>query len=570
VGKNDRRRGAAPGIGARTVEPWWGRPRAAAALVAALAVIAFARSLGNGFSYDEGLVIVRAQGFLRSGAYWALVSKQYFMASQEGTWRPLCTLTYMLDATVGMAPAVFKADSLGWHLGAALLVMALARRLLPARQARFALVAGLVFALHPVTTETVDNASFREDGLVTFWTLAALLLALQGRRRWSLLAFALGLLSKESAVVMPVLLAGVRLIAPAGVGRAPDDPALRRPRGWARAIAGEAVPYAVMMAAYLGVRFGPMNTPGEFGTYARYPGGTLGGTLLGMPAVWAHDLRLLVAPWPLCADYTGYFRFGAQPLGPVLAAAGVVAAYGWAAVTAARRGQALVALGLAWFAVALGPVSNFIPVPVPAAERFLYLPLVGIALACAAGAAALCERLPAAAARGAAVAGMAALVVFVALIDRRHAAWRDDEALWLDTVARNPRSCGAQSAVGGRLLTRGIEEVSPVLLREAAAHQELALSLCADDGDRTRAAIIYTRLGAARAMLAQPGPAAEALMRAIDLQPRYGLAVVWLGYVRYLQGDRAAAADLLRHAVIDLGPPDAAVAEVAQRYLDRV
>ena len=43
-----------------------------------------------------------------------------------------------------------------------------------------------------------------------------------------------------------------------------------------------------------------------------------------MPVVWAHYLRLLVWPWPLCADYTGYFRFGPQPLASVLLVAAIV------------------------------------------------------------------------------------------------------------------------------------------------------------------------------------------------------------------------------------------------------
>lgn len=521
----------------------------------ALVALAYARTLGNGFSYDEGLVIVRAQQFLRSGSFGTLLSKNYFAASLEGTWRPFCTLTYMIDAMVGLSPAVFHATSLAWHAGAALLLMALVRRLLPPQQARFALVAGLVFALHPVMTEAVDNASFREDSLVTFWTLAALLLALRGRQVGAVAAFLLALLSKESGIVMPALLAGVRLARP------------RDERPPLRAVVRELIPYGAVAVVYLAVRFGPMEIPIH---YARYPGGTLAGTLLGMPVVWAHYLRLLVVPWPLCADYTGYFRFGPQPAGPVLVALALDLAFGAAIVVAARRGRLVLAFGLAWFALALAPVSNFIPVPIPAAERFLYLPLAGLALAAAAVAAELADRWPAQRLRAAAAAGVAALAVFVTLINVRHRAWVDDQTLWLATVRVNPRACGAQSAVGGNFLSRGIAEQSPDLLRAAAAKQELALRLCGDDGDPTRAATAYTRLGAARAMLGDLPAARAALERAMHLWPRYALPVVWLGYVRFLEGDRQAAADLLKRAVIDLGPPDSSVAEVAQRYLDKV
>jgi hypothetical protein len=536
-------------------EPWWARPRAAAALVAGVVVVVFARSLANGFSYDEGLVLVQAQSFLKSTDVSALVSRDYFAASLEGTWRPFCTLTYMLDALVAFSPAVFRADSILWHAGTACLVVALARRLLPERRRRFALVAGLVFALHPLTTETVDNPSFREDSLVTFWTLATLLLALSGRRVLATVAFALGLLSKESAVVAPVLLALIRAGGPA---------AHRRP---ARAVALELAPLAVVLGAYLAIRFGPMKTQGQ---YALYPGGTFARTLADMPVVWAHDLRLLVWPWPLCADYTGYFPFGRVPAPDLVAAVLLVLCFLAALVVAARRGAACVAFGLAWFAIALGPVSNFVPMPIPAAERFLTLPLVGIALAAAAAAGALSERLLPSRWREVRAAGVLALAAFAVVINVRHGAWRSDATLWADTVAVNPRACGAQSAVGGILLSRGIERRSVTLLRDAVAHEELALRLCPDRTDEARAAMIYTRLGAGRAMLSDLPAARAALERALALAPRYALAVVWLGYVQLLAGDKDGAASLLKYAIIDLGPPDSSVAEVARRYVDKL
>jgi hypothetical protein len=550
-----RGQGRAPAPPAPPPGPWWAEPRAAAALVAAVVVAVFARSLANGFTYDEPLVIGQAQNFLRSTDYGVLLSKRYFAASLEGTWRPFCTLTYMLDALVTFSPAVFKAQSIAWHVGAAFLVMALARRLLPPRHARFALVAGLLFALHPVTTETVDNASFREDSLVTFWTLAVLLLALRDRRWLALVAYALGLLSKESAVVAPVLLALIRVTRPLDERRA-APPLLR-----------ELAPFAVVTAGYLAIRFGPLSTVGQ---YASYPGGSLAGTLRGMPVVWAHYLRLMVLPWPLCADYTGYFAFADVAPRELVVSAVAVGAFVVALVVAARRGLGLVALGLGWFALALGPVSNFIPVPIPAAERFLYLPLAGLALAAAAGAAALSDRLAPARWRLVVAAGGLVLVAFAGLVNLRHGAWHDDPTLWIDTVAINPRACGAQSAVGGTLLSRGMAESSPALVRDAVAHQELALRLCSDASNEIRAAMSYTRLGAGHALLNELGPARVALEQAMRLAPLDPLPVVWRGYVAFLAGQKDEAARLLKVAIIDLGPPDGTVARVAQRYVDKL
>ena len=543
--------------------PWWATVRGAAALVAVVAIAAYARALANGFSYDEGLVIARAQPFLQSGSFGTLLSRRYFAGSLEGTWRPFCTLTYMLDALVSMRPAMFKLTNLAWHIGACWLVMALARRLLPERHRRWAVVAGLLFAVHPITTETVDNASFREDALVTVFTLGTLVLALDGRPRLALASFALGLLSKESAVVAPALLLLIRW------GRL--GPEARR-RSLAE-LARELGPYAAVAIAYAAVRFGPLKTPMA---YARYPGGSFGAALAGLPAVWTHDFRLLFVPWPLCADLTGYFDFGGQPLVPFVAALVVVLLYGAAVVTAAMRGQPLVAFGLGWFGLALLPVSNLVPIPVPAAERFLYLPLAGVALAAAAGVGFLADAAGASRwRRGLGVAaGVAVLGGWIAIVNLRHADWRDDEALWRATARVNPRSCGAQSAIGGTMLSRGMAEPSPdrarEMLRESVVREQMALALCTEESDVFRAAIIETRLGAAEALLGDRPAARAALDRAGDLVPRYALAAVWRGYVAHLDGDDDRAAALLRRAVVELGPPDATVAAVAQLYIDKI
>ncbi len=542
---------------------WWATPRGAAAIVAGVALLAFAGALGNAFTYDEGLVIVGAQRFLQSGSYGTLFSKSYFANSLEGTWRPLCTLTYMLDAAVSMQPAVFKAQSLLWHIAAAWLLMALARRLLPAGHRRWALAAGLFFVLHPVTTEVVDNASFREDSLATVFVLATLVLALDGRRVPALLCYALGLLSKESAVMAPALLGILWVAGFQGRQTGPIEVTVPRPRRRLWATARALVPYGIMTAGYLALRFGPMNTPV---TYAQYPGGTFWATLVGLPAIWGHDLRLIVWPWPLCAEYTGFFRFGRQPWLPVAMASVVVLSYLALIPWAVRRGAREVAFGLGWFLLALLPVSNLLPIPIPAAERFLYLPLCGLALAVAG----TWARLVDAGKPGARFVLAAWLGLFLILTNLRHRDWRDDHALWLATVAVNPRSCGAQSAVGGGLLSQGMATGDPEVLRQAAERERLALALCSDESEPYRAAFSYTRLGAAEALLNERPQARAALERAIALHPRLALPVAWLGYVAYQDGDAEGAAMLLKRAIIDLGPPDSTVATVARLYVDKL
>jgi len=309
-----------------------------------------------------------------------------------------------------------------------------------------------------------------------------------------------------------------------------------------------------------------MNTPGA---YASFPGGTRGATLLEMPAVFAYYLRLLIVPWPLCADYTGYFDFGPRPWSARLPSFLLVAAFVAVALVALGRRQRLIAFALGWFALALLPVSNIIPVPVPAAERFLYLPLVGVALALASVVSLVVTRWP----RSRSVLRVVGVVVgiaFVVVANLRHRDWHDNDRLWAATGRVNPRSCGAQSAMGGARLREGINTRSPATLAEGVALEELALRLCPPDVDPPRGAVMLTRLGAANAVLGQLNPARQALEHAIRLSPRDPLGVVWLGYVQFLAGDKRAAESSLRHAVIDLGPPTGAVAQVASQYMDKL
>jgi hypothetical protein len=524
------------------------------------AVIAFGGSLRNQFTYDEGLVIGEADGFLRSGSLATLVSPRYFAASREGTYRPVVTLSYMVDRAVSPEPLVFKLQSLLWHIACALLVLQLARRLLPAEQRSYAVVAGLLFALHPLGTETVDNASFREDALVTFFTAAALLLAWSRRLPAAVGCYALALLSKESAVVMPALLLMGNLSRSGAAARG-ESGSQRRSR-----MVRESVVLGTVTLVYLAIRFGPMNTPGA---YASFPGGTRAATLLEMPAVFAHYLRLLVVPWPLCADYTGYFDFGPQPWAARVPAFLLLAAFVTVTVTAYLRRQRLIAFALGWFALALLPVSNIIPVPVPAAERFLYLPLVGVSLALAAAVPLVVARWPRS--RTALIfAGAGVAIAFIVVANLRHGDWHDNDRLWAATARVNPRSCGAQSAMGGARLREGINSRAPATLAEGVALEELALRLCPPDADPPRGAVMLTRLGAANAVLGQLNPARQALDHAIRLSPRDPLAVVWLGYVQFMAGDKRAAEASLRHAVIDLGPPNATVAQVASQYMDKL
>ncbi len=123
--------------------------------------------------------------------------------------RPLTYFTFWLnDRLGGTNPAGYHAVNLAIHLTSSFLVMLCLRRLMPARAA---LIAAFVFAIHPVQTEAVVYVFARSTLLSSCLTFASFYFWLNGRH-WAAVAwFAVALLAKEEVAAFPVFLALLHL-----------------------------------------------------------------------------------------------------------------------------------------------------------------------------------------------------------------------------------------------------------------------------------------------------------------------------------------------------------------------
>jgi hypothetical protein len=188
---------------------WWPEGLLVAAVCAA-----YANALGASFQFDDWDVIVRDPRVQSLGAWWD---------AMPGI-RPLLKLSYALNHASGFGAVGFHAANVVVHAANGLLVLGIVRQL-AARQclARdsttwIALVAALVFSLHPVQTEAVTYACGRSASLSAGFSLASVLVWARARHRTigagrgggaqlvSLLFMVLGFAVKESAVVVPVIL----------------------------------------------------------------------------------------------------------------------------------------------------------------------------------------------------------------------------------------------------------------------------------------------------------------------------------------------------------------------------
>jgi len=429
----------------------------ATGLVGAVAVV-YANALGNDFVFDDFLLIIDDPAVrvpLSDG--WEMLR-----------YRPMRMLSYRLDYAIGgMNEWIFHLSNVIYHAITVLLVHAVLRRL--GASGWGAMAGALVFAVHPLQTESVTYASGRRDVLCGLFFVAGFLAFLRARARGSWLAlmgagtaWGLAVLTKEMAATLPlicILVHGFERKRETGSVvslTAAFRPALVLP------LLGLVVAVVVRLTTYR-----------EFTTkiLAEMPwhGGSIGANFATVARIWVHYLKLIVWPAHLSVDYThNAFPVSTSATDPVaMAAAAFLVALAAAAFWRWRAGG-LAGFGFAWFAVALLPVSHFIPYVEMVAEHYLYIPLVGIAMIVADAVDVLEARMPEQ--RWALVAAI--LLMTTALGARsvvRNRDWRDGPTLWAATVAVVPNCARARFNLGEVWLRRGKRDEAERLWRAGAA-----------------------------------------------------------------------------------------------------
>jgi len=444
---------------------------------------------------------------------WRAFASPYWPLDLGGKlYRPLAVASYTLDGLVGDA-AWFHAMNLLWHAGAAVTVAALARRWAGTTAA---LVAGLIFAVHPVHVEAIANVIGRAELMAAVGACLAVYAAVVKHSiGWSALALAAGLLGKENAAVAPGLILWAWAV---GLARPPRHRMLAFVGSWLAIAAG-----------YVALRGAVLHPYARFLELAPvFVGQSPVAVRLTAVAALADVLRLLVFPLTLRVDYSPAERTIVTSVldGRFLLGLGALVLWTGLLFAAWRHGRKVEAFGLGWIAIAFLPVANLIfPVGILLAERTLYLPSVGLALAAGAALA----RLP-----PARLGAVAAVLVLAGGIRSalRVPVWHDDGALTLSILEDSPNSYRGPARMGGLYQSRG-----------DAARAFAALRLAAREFDRDPS--VYVAGADAAFTLGRPALADSLLARAEQLCYRC------LGYYRTqalaarARGDSAVADSLL-------------------------
>jgi len=435
--------------------------------IAAAALLAYANALPNEFVWDD--VAVRGNPFLRDpGNLAASFTRSYWEAAGTtlgaGHYRPMVTASYVLSYQLtGDSPSGYRAVNLLLHAATAVLVAVIALELGLATP--FALVAGLLFALHPVNTETVAWIVGRAELGASSFAALALLLSLRARRRGRALtaaagvALLLGLLFKESAAAAVGIAAALHLVVAEGTLRARVGSA-----------ALHATPLAFAVVAYLAIRHVAVGT-GRYEDLWFFAGTPGWQVLLTMAKVLAFYFWLLLAPFRLRAHYDlADFPVPVSFLDPAALAALALhaAVVGLVLVGLVRRSLAAAFAG--WILAALVPFLHVVPFQWLMAERFLYLATAGWALLLARGAERLApwfDAWPAGRATTAIALAVLAVVVFAPRTILRNRDWRDGITFFTRMVEQTPDLIGARLNLSGALGERGRHAEAAAQLRVA-------------------------------------------------------------------------------------------------------
>ena len=322
----------------------------------------------------------------------------------------------------------------------------------------------LIWALHPLHTEAVTYVSTRTELLIGVFSLAAvrcLIRCAASTRpvRWGIagiFASALAMGSKESAVVLPVILVLFDRVFIA--------------QSWRNLLARRGVFHLAATATWLILI--ALVTQGARSETAGFHLTDISPLdyLRTQAGVIPHYLRLAVFPHPLVLDYFDW------PVARTWTPANAIILSILLGLTAisivkAIQGSKTGFFG-AWFLLTLAPASSIVPIVSEiAAERRMYLPLIAVVILSAHVCSLLPLRfLPA----GSRWLGRSAALTICLLLGimtwQRNGAYTSELSIWQNTVARRPGNSRAHANLGTEYLRAGD-------LKQAIYHFQTALNL---------------------------------------------------------------------------------------------
>ena len=504
--------------------------------LAAMVWLVFGQTVHHQFiNLDDGAYVYKNpqvfRGLTSEGIIWA------FTQSHAANWHPLTWLSHMLDCQLyGLSPGGHHLTNVLLHAANAILLFLVLRQMTGSLW-RSVFVAAL-FAIHPLRVESVAWVSERKDLLSGLFFLLSIWAYVRYVRQRSLarygallLFFALGLLCKPMLVTLPAVLL---LLDYWPLDRMPSATDSRQKKFQIlRTLVVEKLPLVGLALASCAATIVAQQVAMQPLTSISLP--LRAGNALIAGAAYIGNMW-----WP--ADLAVFYPLAFRDITASRVILALVVLLGISAVVFMLRRRRYLVTGWLWYLVMLGPVIGIVQVGSQArADRYTYLPEIGLAFLVTWAVADLCARWRY---HRILLAGCSLIIIgaltFVAYLQA--SAWKDSETLWTQALSRTTDNLMAELNLGEAVYQLGKTS-------DAIQHFERALQI-----DYNRASV-HSSLGVA---LLEKGRAEESLSHlqtAIALDSHDADAHYNLGNT-FLAMGRAREAVAEYQKALDINPDD--------------
>lgn len=444
-------------------------------------------------------------GITLDGIRWA------FSTTYAEFWHPLTWLSLMLDYQLyGLNAGGYHLTNLILHILSTLLLFWLFNRMTGAIW-KSAFVAAF-FALHPLHVESVAWIAERKDVLSTFFFMLTLCLYVYYTEKPDIkrylpvvFCFACGLMSKSMVVTLPVILILL------------DFWPLSRYRPGIESKKGSIIIWQLkekISLFFLSAAFSVITLYAHYKPSAKYLPLSLESRIANALVSFITYLEKTFLPLDLAVFYPVSVNL---PAWQVWGAALLIIAISAIVIAVAKR-LPYIFVGWLWYAITIAPVIGIIQIgDFTEADRFTYLPSIGIAVILAWGIPLLFPNenirknilFPAV---------IAVLTIMAVLTWKQCGYWRDSIKLYNHALAVTKNNDLAHTNLASALLSKG-------KIGEAINHYNTAISLKPDSAN------FYSNRGNAYAKVGQYQRALEDYNEAIRLHPDFALAYINRGTV---------------------------------------
>ena len=437
----------------------------------------------NFLNYDDPSYVTLNEyvkaGITANSVKWAFTTFYFY------NWHPLTWLSHMLDVQFfGLDPMWHHLTSLLFHVVNTLLLFLLFKKMTGAPWKSLCLAA--LFALHPLHVESVAWVADRKDVLSTFFWLLTMLAYLGYTKRPNrmtyaicVLFFILGLMAKPMVVTLPLILL-LMDYWPLGRMRRGNGVSGAYPKMSTSYLVGEKIPLALLSLASLAVTYLAQEKGGALRA------GSLTTASVGH-ALFGYAKYAVKTIWPnKLAVYYPYDPTPPSAWQIAAVAAGIVIVSGLVLQMAKRLPY--LATGWFWYLITLIPVVGFVGIGQHAmADRYTYVPLIGLFLLVIWGTSDLAERfrIP----RSAVTVSMIVIIMTCAVLTNLQSRrWHDSITLFTHALKVTENNSLAHKNLAAALANEG-------RLAEALHHASESLRIHPEPLEYVSQAWLYLQLG---------------------------------------------------------------------------